>query len=432
MTPARLRVDPTDRIEGELEVPGDKSVSHRALLFSALAEGRSRIANLLVSDDVMATAQAVAALGCAVTERGGIWQVDGGALRDCSEPLDCQNAGTLMRLIAGLGAGQNLALELDGDASLRRRPMERIALPLRQMGARIRTGSNGLPPLILSHHEGLEGIAYKSPVASAQVKSAVLLAGLGASGETYVAEPGPSRDHSERLLAHMGVELRCGDRGVGVRGGSRLVPSTIDVPGDLSSAAFWIGAGLLSTCGTLQLRNVGVNPTRTGLLDALSAMGAPVAIHDRQDAFEPTADLEVKPASLHGVDLPAELAPRMIDEYPLLFVMAACAEGVSCLRGLAELRVKESDRVGVMSKALKELGAVMEVRGDDVWISGVSRLRGGRVDAAGDHRCAMALAVAAVRASESVEIEGAQHISTSYPEFIQHARHVGLGIGGGS
>lgn len=423
---------PGAALRGEVRVPGDKSVSHRAIMLASLAEGSSPIEGFLEGEDTLATAAAFAAMGVRIEAPGpGRRLVHGVGLAGLRAPgglLDCGNAGTAMRLLTGLLAGQSFDAELVGDASLSRRPMGRVIEPLARMGARIEASDGGLPPLRVRGGRRLRGIEYATPVASAQVKSALLLAGLYAEGETVVREPHPTRDYTERMLAALGYPVRYREGEARLHGGGRLQARAIAVPADFSSAAFLLVAATLVPGSDLLLREVGVHPRRTGLLRVLQRMGAAVEVlHPRALGGEPVADLRVRHARLRGIDVPVEWVPDMIDEFPVLFVAAACAEGCTRIRGAQELRVKESDRIGVMARALSALGVRIEETPDGALIEG-GALRGGRVDSHGDHRVAMSLAVAGQRAAGGVEILDCAAVATSFPGFDRLAREVGFGL----
>jgi len=436
-TPRRTawRVAPADEVAGTLTVPGDKSISHRALMLGALAVGETHISGFLDGEDCLATARALQALGVqlerpAATEvrvRG----VGATGLSAAAAPLDMGNAGTAMRLMMGLLAPQRFDSTLVGDESLMRRPMERVAVPLQMMGARIRT-ADGKPPVEIRGTPQLHAIDYCLPVASAQVKSALLLAGLAATGRTHLTEPAPSRDHTERMLAAFGVQLEREGRTVAVAGGQALHGTTVAVPGDFSSAAFFLVAGVLGAARGLRLMNVGVNPTRTGLIDLLQRMGADIRVHwhavaDKL-ATEPVADIEVRKSVLRGITVPEALVPLSIDELPVFFIAAACARGETLVRGALELRVKESDRLASMAAGLTRLGVEHALLPDGLWIRGADTLSGGIVDSCGDHRIAMAFAVAALRARAPLEIVDVANVATSFPGFVTAAGLVGLAI----
>ena len=419
-------------LRGDLQVPGDKSVSHRAVMLGALAEGRSEIEGFLEGEDTRATAAIFARLGVRIEAPSASRRVVHGVglhgLQAATGPLDCGNAGTGMRLLAGLLAGQAFDSTLVGDASLSRRPMGRVITPLRAMGANIEAGEGGLPPLRIHANKGLQGIDFKSPVASAQVKSAVLLAGLYARGTTRVQEPHPTRDYTERMLAAFGWPVRFSPGEASLEGGHRLRATDVVVPADFSSAAFFLVAASVVPGSDLRLLQVGMNPRRTGLLEALRAMGADITVEAAgEQGGEPVADLRVRHARLRGIDVPEALVPDMIDEFPALFVAAALAEGETRVSGAAELRVKESDRIAAMATALQALGADIVETPDGAIIQG-GKLRGGVADSHGDHRIAMALAVAAQRADGEVRIRDCANVATSFPGFEALARGVGLGL----
>ncbi|MGB5210690.1 MAG: 3-phosphoshikimate 1-carboxyvinyltransferase [Gammaproteobacteria bacterium] len=424
---------PASRIGGSLSVPGDKSVSHRALLLGSIAAGPIEVDGFLDSADCRATRAAVEALGVRVesVDRDRLRVTGPGprGLRDPEGPLDMGNSGTGIRLLTGLLAGLGIKAELTGDASLRSRPMERIAAPLRQMGAQI-SASNGHPPIRLGGPArpgaGLTGIDYTLPVASAQVKSAILLAGLSASGTTVVRQPAVSRDHTERMLQSLGAPIVFDQNHAAIKGPCVLSGGHIGVPADFSSAAFFLVAGLLRADEGLLIRGVGLNPTRTGLLDILRMMGARIEIRDqRQLGAEPVADLWVQRSDLQGIDVPPELVPLAIDEFPVLFVAAAAAHGLTRVRGAAELRVKESDRIAAMARALAGVGVSVHETDDGMDVEGGS-IGPGSVDSEGDHRVAMSMAVAGLAASGPIQISDISNVDTSFPGFAKLARSVGF------
>lgn len=426
-----LEVRPSGPLTGTLEVPGDKSISHRVLLLGALAEGRTRAAGFLESADCLATLRAISGLGVRVERPApGEVVIEGAGLDGLQAPdtaLDCGNAGTAMRLLAGVLAGQPFSSTLTGDASLSRRPMRRVIKPLSNMGAYI-AANGGRAPLRITGKRPLKAIRYASPVASAQVKSAVLLAGLYARGVTCVSEPAASRDHTERLLQTFGVELRRDGRRICIEGGSRLRAATVQIPGDLSSAAFFLAGAAMQPGSELLLENVGINPTRTGVIDLLREMGADIALLNiRQAGNEPVADLRVRGRRLRGIAIPPERVPGAIDDLPAVLAAAACAEGVTTLHGAAELRVKESDRLAAMARGLAGLGIAVELFEDGVRIRG-GQPSGGTVDSQGDHRIAMAFAVLGGRATGPVTVRATANIETSFPGFADCTRRVGLDI----
>jgi 3-phosphoshikimate 1-carboxyvinyltransferase len=419
-------------LRGEITVPGDKSISHRAIMLASLAEGTSRIRGFLEGEDTRATARLFTQMGVQIeAPSGGERFVHGAGLRGLRAPdgpLDCGNAGTAMRLLCGVLAGQAFDTALVGDASLSKRPMRRVTEPLARMGASIETGSDGTPPLRIHGGRHLQGIEYASPMASAQVKSAVLLAGLYAEGETAVSEPRPTRDYTERMLAAFGWPVTFEPGRARLSGGHALHAVDVDVSADFSSAAFFMVAATLLPGSELLLRGVGMNPRRTGLLRVLRSMGADITEENRDHAGgEPVADLVVRHAPLRGIEVPREHVADMIDEFPALFVAAACANGVTMIRGAGELRVKESDRIAVMAAGLRELGVRIEETPDGAAIEGRG-LRGGSVDAHGDHRCAMAFAMAGAVADGPVTIRDCTNVATSFPGFIELARACGLSM----
>jgi 3-phosphoshikimate 1-carboxyvinyltransferase len=413
-------------LRGELTPPGDKSISHRALIFACLARGRSRIGGLLESEDVKATANACRQLGMGMRQEAGDLVLDGVGERGLSRPrspLDMGNSGTAMRLLAGVLAAQPFESELIGDESLSRRPMNRIVKPLTMMGARIETAEGGTPPLRIVGNPDLQGIEYRSPIASAQVKSCLLLAGLYAKGCTTVSEPLTSRDHTEKMLPAFGVGLH-GD--CGVSGGSRLTGATIQVPADISSAAFFMVAAAMVPGSDLLLRNVGLNQTRDGIIHVLRAMGADLSILDRRQlGGEEAGDVRIRYAGrLNGIEIPVDRVPSLIDELPVILALAAVSDGTSRLRGAAELRVKESDRLAVMARGLEALGVSLEEYEDGVDIHG-GEIQAGQVDGAGDHRCAMSFAILGQVADAEVLVTGSENIDTSYPRFIRDLSGIG-------
>jgi len=408
-------------IRDAIRVPGDKSISHRALLLAGLADGESRIRGLLRSHDCQATWDCLAALGVEIREDAqGDVRVRGAGLRGLRRPvsaLDCRRSGTTMRLLTGVLAGQPFASLLTGHEQLLRRPMTRVVEPLRQMGARLESEDGNAPLLV--HGTALQGARIRLDVASAQVKSALLLAGLTAAGPTDVHEPGPSRDHTERMLAAMGVRVRKDGGWVGVSPMGRLAPIDVEVPGDLSSAAYWLAAATLVPGSCLVLKGVGINPTRTGFLDVLRAMGGSVSLENEWvESGEPVADLRVEAGDLHGVTVEGDTVVRMIDEFPILAVVATQARGTTVVRDAAELRVKESDRIASTIEVLRRLGARIEGRPDGFAVEGPTRLTGGEVDGRGDHRLVMAAAVAGWVADAPVTIDGVERVEDSYPGFF--------------
>jgi 3-phosphoshikimate 1-carboxyvinyltransferase len=431
----RFRVAGGGSVAGTLVIPGDKSISHRALMLGGIAQGETHITGFLAGEDCLATARALNALGVRTEwdtpTQVRVHGVGMEGLTGAAAPLDMGNAGTAMRLMMGLLAGQPFASTLIGDASLMRRPMERVAAPLRLMGAAITT-AEGRPPVAIGPAAALRAINYTLPVASAQVKSALLLAALRARGRTRIEEPAPSRDHTERMLGAFGVEVLRERATIALEGGQSLTGTAIEVPADFSSAAFFLVAGCLAAERPLLLKNVGVNPTRTGLLEILQRMGADIRVHPRTGSGartgEPSADLEVRRSALRGITVPESLVPLAIDEFPVFFVAAACASGESVVRGAHELRVKESDRLAGMAAGLTVLGVENQLLPDGLWLRGAGSLRGGTLESLGDHRIAMAFAVAALRAKAPIEILDVANVATSFPGFLETARAAGLQI----
>lgn len=399
-------------------LPGDKSVSHRAILLGALCCGPVRITHLLKSDDVGRSRKAMEDLGVSIRDDGEAILVEGRgpeALRRPSQPLDMGNSGTTTRLLLGILAGRPFEATLTGDESLSKRPMRRVTEPLEKMGASFEGGDH-LPLTVRGG--ALKGIRYRVPVASAQVKSALLLAGLSAAGPTTVAEPVPTRDHTERMLRFLGARLRAAGTEVTLEPGARLEGRDLDVPGDISSAAFFLVAAAVVPGSTVTARGVGLNPARTGFLDLLRKMGAVVTVTPApDDGWEPRGDVTVSHRPLRAVRVEPALVPGVIDEIPILMVAATQAEGLSRMEGLEELRVKETDRIQSMVQGLSAMGAKIRADGNDVFIEGPARLRGARVSACTDHRTAMALAVAGLAAQGETSVEGSEWVSISFPEF---------------
>ncbi|MDE2496977.1 MAG: 3-phosphoshikimate 1-carboxyvinyltransferase [Xanthomonadaceae bacterium] len=423
---------PARSLRGDVCVPGDKSVSHRAIMLSALAEGNSRITGFLEGEDTRSTARIFGQMGVRIeAPADGERVVHGAGLHGLRTPdgaLDCGNSGTAIRLLCGVLAGQAFDSTLTGDWSLSKRPMRRVTEPLASMGASIETAEGGTPPLRVHGRQPLRGIDYTSPIVSAQVKSAVLLAGLYADGKTRVIEPRPTRDYTERMLAAFGWPIAFEPGKTSLSGGHVLRAIDIEIPADFSSAAFLIVAATLVPGSELVLRNVGMNQRRTGLLHVLQAMGADILEENRCEAGgEPVADLVVRHAHLCGVEVPVEHVADMIDEFPALFIAAACAEGVTTIRGAGELRVKESDRIAVMATGLRVLGVRIEETPDGATIEG-GALRGGTVDARGDHRVAMAFAVAGAMTTGGIMIRDCANVATSFPGFVERANGCGLAV----
>ncbi|MEJ8570536.1 3-phosphoshikimate 1-carboxyvinyltransferase [Microbaculum marinum] len=438
---ARLQGRSGGPLRGRVRVPGDKSISHRALLFGALSAGRTTISGLLEGHDVIATADAMRAFGAVVERTGeGTWTVDGvgvGALLEPAAPLDFGNSGTGARLILGVVAGHGITARFDGDASLRKRPMGRVLTPLQAMGARIVDSSDGRLPLTLRGTRDPIPFEYRLPVPSAQVKSAVLLAGLNSPGTTTVIEPEPTRDHTERMLSHFGAHLDIstdpdGARRIALAGRPRLSGREVTVPGDPSSAAFPLVAALVVPGSSVTIENVMINPTRAGLITTLQEMGARIELANRRDhGGEPVADLIVAAGPLKAVEVPPERAPSMIDEYPVLAVAASFAEGTTVMRGLAELKVKESDRLAAVAAGLAANGVDVRIDGDDLIVAGGngSAPGGGIVATHMDHRIAMAFLVMGLASQRPVAVDDGSMIATSFPDFVPLMSGLGAEIG---
>ncbi|WP_340569602.1 3-phosphoshikimate 1-carboxyvinyltransferase [Stenotrophomonas sp. G106K1] len=420
-------------LQGSLTIPGDKSVSHRSVMFAALADGTSHIEGFLEGEDTRATARIFSQLGVRIETPSASQRIVHGVgidgLQAPSAPLDCGNAGTGMRLLAGLLAGQAFDCTLVGDESLSGRPMRRVTAPLSQMGAKIDTEEDGTPPLHVHGGQTLHGIDFTSPVASAQIKSAVLLAGLYAHGETSVTEPHPTRDYTERMLSAFGVDIAFSPGKARLRGGQRLRATDIVVPADFSSAAFFLVAASIIPGSELRLKQVGLNPRRTGLLHALRLMGADITEQNpAEQGGEPVADLVVRYAPLKGARIPEELVPDMIDEFPALFVAAAAAEGQTVVTGAAELRVKESDRLAAMATGLRALGMQVDETEDGATLHGGVALGSGTIESHGDHRIAMAFAIAGQISHGEVRINDIANVATSFPDFDGLARSAGFNL----
>ena len=423
---------PGGALTGEARVPGDKSISHRSIMLGALADGQTRVSGFLEGEDALATVAAFRAMGVSIEgpDEGRVTIQGAGiqGLRAPAEPLDMGNSGTSMRLLSGILAGQPFDSVLTGDASLQGRPMGRVITPLEQMGASIQGSEAGRPPLRISGVSTLNGIHYDLPMASAQVKSCVLLAGMFAQGRTSVTEPAPTRDHTERMLRGFGYDVvREGDV-ISLEGGGRLEACDIEVPADISSAAFFLVAASIAPGSDLLLTHVGINPTRIGVINILRAMGADIALkNEREVGGEPVADIRVRYAPLQGIEIPDDQVPLAIDEFPALFIAAACAEGTTVLRGAEELRVKESDRIASMAEGLTTLGIENKVLDDGIIIHG-GTLGGGVIRTFHDHRIAMSFSIAALRAEQEIRVLDCDHVATSFPGFDALARGLGLQI----
>lgn len=425
-------IAPGGLLRGRVRVPGDKSISHRAVMLAAIAEGVTDLEGFLEGEDTLQTVAALRALGVQMDgpEQGRLG-IEGRGLHGLEAPsaaLYLGNSGTSMRLLAGLLAGQRFDSELTGDASLSRRPMRRVTEPLAAMGARVLTSEFGTPPLRIQGARALTGVDYRMPIASAQVKSSLLLAGLYASGRTCVREPAPTRDHTERMLERFGYGVERAPGRVCVRGGGRLQGVRVEVPGDLSSAAMLMVGAAIAPGSDLVIEQVGVNPTRAGVIDVLRHMGADVMLlRERQLGGEPVADIRVRARPLRGVEISQLQVPLAIDELPVLLIAGACAQGETNLRGAAELRVKESDRIAALAEGFARLGIVATPTPDGMSVRG-GQIEGGRVNSFGDHRIAMAFAVAALRAAGPIVVEDCANVDTSFPGFVALGRSLGLAI----
>lgn len=423
-------------LQGKVRVPGDKSISHRSIMFGSLAEGVSHISGFLEGEDSLNTLRAFQAMGVEIEgpDEGkvSIHGVGMYGLKAPAKTLDLGNSGTSMRLLSGLLAGQRFDVELSGDASLSKRPMKRVTDPLAAMGAKVSTADGGKPPLKISGNQTLNSISYQMPMASAQVKSCCLLAGMYAQGKTCVTEPAVTRDHTERMLKAFGCDVTLQGSTACVTGPAKLIASDIDVPADISSAAFFMVAASIAKDSDLLLQHVGINPTRTGVIDILKLMGADITLGNQQEVGgEPVADIRVKSAALHGVHIPEALVPLAIDEFPVLFIAAACASGQTVVTGAEELRVKESDRIQVMADGLQALGVDARATDDGMIIQGCvedAALSAGTVNSHDDHRIAMAFAMASLRASGDIHIEDCDNVNTSFPGFAELAASCGLSI----
>jgi len=428
-------VQPGGKLTGRIRVPGDKSISHRSVMLGALANGVTEIDGLLEGEDVLATLAAFRAMGVqAEGPVNGHLVMHGVGLHGLhapAKPLDMGNSGTAMRLMSGILAGQDFDSELIGDASLSKRPMNRVADPLRSMGALIDTEEGGRPPLRIHGKQNLHGIQYQLPVASAQVKSALLLAGLYAKGRTQVTEPAPTRDHTERMLRGFGYSVAVDGSVISLEGGGSLASTRIDVPADISSAAFFLVGASIAPESDLVLEHVGMNPTRIGVINILRMMGANIEIqNERTIGGEPVADLRVQSSALQGIDIPEDQVPLAIDEFPALFIAAAQAEGTTRLTGAHELRVKESDRIAVMASGLKTLGISHQETDDGIIIHGQAGVPWGSgvVDSHGDHRIAMSFAMAGLQASAPITVRDCLNVNTSFPNFVGLASETGLRV----
>lgn len=418
-------------VSGSIRVPGDKSISHRSIILSSIADGISRISGFLEGEDSLNTLKAFQSMGVVIDRDGDRIVVHGAGLNGLKAPtgkLDMGNSGTAMRLLLGLLAGQEFDSELIGDESLSGRPMNRVINPLKAMGANIISREGGTAPLSIKGGSRLRAINYDLPMASAQVKSCILLAGLYAQGETVVREPAPTRDHSERMLRGFGYDVISNGNEIRMAGLQSLKATDIDVPADISSAAFFMVAASIAQGSEIKLEHVGINPTRTGVIDILKLMGADISLSNQKDiGGEPVADITIRSAKLKGIVIPEDLVPLAIDEFPVLFVASACADGETVLTGAEELRVKESDRIQVMADGLGILGIDAQPTSDGIRIQG-GQLGGGEVESHGDHRIAMAFSVASLRSSAEIKINNCANVNTSFPGFVELASNAGLRV----
>lgn len=431
-TSITFEVKPGGCLQGQIRVPGDKSISHRSIMLGSIAEGVTHVSGFLEGEDALATLNAFRAMGVEIEgpENGNviIHGVGKHGLKGSESPLDLGNSGTSMRLLSGLLAGQRFDSTLIGDESLSKRPMKRVTVPLAEMGAEIEVTENGTAPLRIKGNRKLSGIDYQMPVASAQVKSCLLLAGLYATGETRVTEPAPTRDHTERMLAGFSFPLNREGNKVTISKAGKLIATDIDVPADISSAAFFMVGASIAPGSDITLKHVGINPTRTGVIDILKLMGADIEITNQKIVGgEPVADIRIRSHTLKGIDIPEELVPLAIDEFPVIFVAAACAEGQTRLTGAEELRVKESDRIQVMADGLEILGVDAKPTDDGMIIQGGS-IGGGEVVSHGDHRIAMAFTIAGLRANQPITIHDCENVNTSFPGFVELSQNLGINL----
>lgn len=425
-------VSPAKKITGTIDVPGDKSISHRALMFAAIAEGRSTIEGLLKSEDTLATLHALQDLGVSIIEQDQKILIEGRglfSLKNAKKVLDLGNSGTSIRLLSGILAAQSFDSTLTGDESLQKRPMQRIIEPLQKMGADIQASKHNTAPIFIRGiHHALRAIHYQSNIASAQIKSCFLLAALYAEGESIFSEPSLSRDHTERMLKTFSYEFEKDNLTIKLKGKQRLTATNIKIPGDFSSAAFFMVLATIIPDSEITIKNVGINPTRIGLLTILNAMGANIQLqHERMLGDEPVADIYIRAAQLKGIDIPVALIPKTIDEFPILFIAAACAQGKTTLRNAEELRFKESDRIASMLNGLKKLGIDVQEFPDGAMISG-GTFASGIIDSVHDHRIAMAFAIAGAKAAHSIEILNCDNVATSFPSFSSMAQQLGINL----
>ncbi|WP_247933700.1 3-phosphoshikimate 1-carboxyvinyltransferase [Streptococcus gordonii] len=411
-------------LRGSLRVPGDKSISHRSIIFGSLAKGVTKVHDILRGEDVLSTMQVFREMGVQIEDKGDLVEIHGcgfDGLQEPQRPLDMGNSGTSMRLIAGVLAGQNFSAQMVGDDSLSKRPMDRISLPLRQMGVEIAGQTErDLPPLTIHGNPNLKPIQYQLPIASAQVKSALIFAALEAQGESLIIEKDLTRNHTEDMLLQFGGQLKVDGKEIRVAGKQELQAQEVVVPGDISSAAFWLVAGLIVPSSKITLTNVGINETRTGILDVIQAMGGKLSVSE-VDEVAKSATITVESSDLHGTEISGELIPRLIDELPIIALLATQAEGQTLIRDAEELKVKETDRIQVVADALNSMGTDIQPTADGMIIQGKTSLKGASVHTYGDHRIGMMTAIAALLVKDgNVELERAEAINTSYPDFFAH------------
>jgi len=425
-------VKPGGSLQGDVLVPGDKSISHRSIMFGALANGITEINGFLSGEDNLATLNAFRSLGVKIKgpDNGKVVITGVGVkgLKKPDKPLDLGNSGTSMRLMSGLMAGQAFDSTLIGDKSLSTRPMMRVTKPLTEMGAAIKTQNNGTPPISITGNQTLSNFEYDMPIASAQVKSCLLLAGLYSSGKTCITEPAPTRDHTERMLLGFGYNVERNGSTVCIEGGGELTATNITVPGDISSAAFFMVGASIAKGSDITLKNIGINPTRIGVINILKLMGANITVlNESEMGGEPVADIRIQSSELKGIVIPEEQVPLAIDEFPVIFIAAACATGETVLTGAKELRVKESDRIQVMATGLEILGIDAKPTDDGIIIQG-GLINGGTVNSNGDHRIAMAFSIAGLMATDDIIINDCENVATSFPDFIELSQNCGLQI----
>ena len=416
-----IKIEPADKLAGRLVLPGDKSISHRAVMIGAIAKGRTVAKDVLDCDDCNYTVRAFSDMGIDIKKDGAYTTIEGMGLRGLKKPiknLNVGNSGTTMRLLSGIIAGQDFSATLEGDASLSARPMKRIIEPLSLMGAGIKSGEGGYPPLTIKGGR-IKSINYKLPIPSAQIKSSILFAGLYGDGVTTVEEKFKSRDHTERMLKYFGSKLKVDGLKVSVEGGGELAARTLEVPGDISSASFFLVGAILLNGSKIRIENVGINPTRAGILDVLAKMGARISITNKRDLFEPVGDIDVESGPTRGITIDEVAIPGIIDELPILFVLASLSSGRTVIKGAEELRVKETDRIRSMKENLEAMGAKIRLEADEIIIEGVGKLRGAGFKSYGDHRTCMSMAVAAVAADGPSKIDDIECVAKSFPEFFE-------------